>query len=307
MSRPHATMTAALMLLPCLLSPLATAQTVFERTEEVDFARPEAWAMQYFASVTLLTSLAPPRAIEPGAFDLGLELGWIPSLSEDQRRVGFNGSKVEDLNRSAVLPRPRVTVGLPWQLALDVAWIPPVEIEGVTSNLLAIGLERPVFLGERWAVGARLYGQTGTSRGDFTCTADNASHPPGSAENRFGCRAPSDDTAHLDYLGAAITGGYRLGGPADTRLHFGAYATHMDLEFQVDALTYDIHDRTRLVTDGWTWAAAAGVDFAVARPLRLAFEAFYSPLDVARDRTEPDATRNDGLFNLRAMVRYTWR
>lgn len=298
---------AAIAVAAALSANLTSAQTVVEQTQEVDFARPEAWAMKYFASVTLLTSFAPPRAIEPGAFDLGLELGWIPALSEDQRRVGFNGLKVEDLNRSPVLPRSRVTIGLPWQLALDLSWVPPVTVEGVKANLLALGLERPLYLGERWALGARIYGQTGTTKGDYTCTAENAGYPAGSANNRFGCQAPSDDTAHLDYAGAALTGGYRFGGGGDTALHFGVYATHMDLEFQVDALTFDIHDRTRQVTDGWTWAAVTGVDFRIARATRLAFEAFYSPLDVARDRAAPDTLENDGLLNLRAMFRHTWR
>ena len=81
-------------------------------TETIDFDRPEAWAMKWFASVTLFTSLGPPATREAGSVDLAFELDWIPTLSEDQRRVGFNGTKVEDINRLPVLPRPRVAVGL---------------------------------------------------------------------------------------------------------------------------------------------------------------------------------------------------
>ena len=76
----------------------------------------------------------------------------------------------------------------------------------------------------------------------------------------------------------------------------------MDLAFQVDALTYGVRDRTRLVTDGWTAAVFAGISFPLSSSLSLAAEAFYSPLDVVR----PPATdaETDGLFNVRTMISY---
>ena len=41
-------------------------------TETIDFDRPEAWAMKWFASVTLFTSLGPPAPREARAFSDGL-------------------------------------------------------------------------------------------------------------------------------------------------------------------------------------------------------------------------------------------
>ena len=83
---------------------------------------PEAWAMKYFNSVSLLTGLGPPRVREPWSFEIGLELDTIPRLDEDQRRVGFGGAKVEDLNRLPAFFRPRLTIGLPAKWSLDVAY-----------------------------------------------------------------------------------------------------------------------------------------------------------------------------------------
>lgn len=286
---------------------ISSAQTVIDVTETVDFDRPEAWAMKYFASATLLTTVAPPRSLTPGSVELGLELGWIPHLSEEERRVGFNGTKVEDLNRSPVLPRPRVTVGLPWRVALDLSWVPPVEIDGATSNLVAVGLERLLYDGERFLVGARLAGQIGEVEGDFTCPEAEASFSPGGPDNPFGCQEASSDTVHLDSLTAALNAGYRLGGLGDTTLVLGARATYMDLEFQVDALTFDIRDRTRLVTDGWTWSVTGGANWTLSGRTGLAVQAYYTPLDVARDPSRPDDVENDGLLNLRALLRWTWR
>lgn len=282
-----------------------SAQTVIDSHQEVDFDRPEAWAMKRSASLTFLTTLAPPRPLSAGSFELAVDLGWNPSLSEDKRRVGFNGTKVEDIDRLRVIPRVRATVGLGWDLSLDVAYTPPVEVEGIEPNLLTAALERPFFQGERWVVGARVYGQIGTVEGDITCPEDEAALPPGAPGNAFGCQEPSNDEVTLDYAGAALTGGYLLSERRNINLHFALMATSMDLEFQVDALLFDLRDRTLLVTDGWTYGALAGLSWQPSRRTRAGVEAFYTPLDVVRP--PGTSSRNDELFNVRAMFSYIIR
>jgi hypothetical protein len=272
--------------------------------QELDFDSPEAWAMEWTASLTLLTSLGPPRLREAGELELGLELDWIPTLSEDERRVGFNGTKVEDFNRLDILPRPRLAVGLGWATTLELAYLPPVTVEGLTPNLFSAAIERPVLRSGDWTLGLRAYGQVGTVEGDITCPADEAALPPGGPGNEFGCMEPSDDAVSLRYLGLALTAGWRIPGTSDSDLHFGVYATHMDLEFQVDAITFGFHDRSLLHAEGWTTAVTAGASFPVSSRIRLGLEAFYSPLDVVR----PPATapENDPLFNLRSMISYAF-
>src|SRR5664280_1223561 len=68
--------------------------------EHLDFDRPEAWALKYFSAVSTFTGFGPPVARKPGSVDFGLEGGWIPHLSNSQRRVGFDGTALEDLNKS---------------------------------------------------------------------------------------------------------------------------------------------------------------------------------------------------------------
>ena len=49
-------------------TPAAQAQGVIDVTEELDFDRPESWAMKYFASLSLLTGMGvPERMGERGA------------------------------------------------------------------------------------------------------------------------------------------------------------------------------------------------------------------------------------------------
>lgn len=299
---------AALALLLLTLAPcFASAQSLKvadDPAQQLDFDRTEAWAMEWTASLTLLTSLGPPRPREAGEVEISIEAGWIPSLSEDQRRVGFNGTKVEDFNRIDVLPRPRLAVGLGWATTLELAYLPPISIEGLTPNLFSAAVERPVARSGGWTFGLRAYGQAGTVGGDITCPEDEAALPPGEPGNEFGCMEPSDDEVTLNYLGLAATAGWTIPGTTDADLHFGVYATHMDLEFQVDAITFGFRDRSRLAADGWTTAVTAGASFPVSSRLRLAFETFYTPLDVIR----PPATTadNDPLFNVRSMLTYAF-
>src|SRR5205807_3004333 len=66
----------------------------------MSFDRPDAWGLKYFASASLLSGLQPPESPEGhrvGSVTLGLEAGWLPSLDAGQRRIGFNGTAVEDL------------------------------------------------------------------------------------------------------------------------------------------------------------------------------------------------------------------
>ncbi len=271
-------------------------------TEVLDFDRPEAWAMKRAASLMLFTSMGPPTSREAGSVELGLEAIWNPSLSAEDRRVGFDGNKVEDLNRLEVIPRPRVRIGVGWETTLELSYLPPVEIEGIEPNIFAMALERPIWQGCDWTLGARIYGQLGGVDGDITCPHGESDIPPGEAGNEFGCEGTSRDEITLNYVGGALVGGFALPEEIGGDLHFGVYATYMDLEFQVDAVTYGFQDRTKMVTDGWVYAFTAGYSRDISEDCRLALEAFYAPLDV--DRSADSNADADDLFNVRAMLSY---
>jgi hypothetical protein len=306
------TRTLAAALVVSAVSGTVAAQPVLEGIEEIDFDRPEAWAMKRSSSLTLLTGLGPARDRPTGTVEIALEVGWNPSLSEDERRVGFNGTKEEDLNRLDAIPRPRVIVGLGRKVSLDLSYVPPIEVEGLEPNLFSAAVERPVWRSGNWVLGVRAYGQIGTVKGDITCPADEAAISPGEPGNEFGCEEPSSDEVTLNYAGVGLTGGYWLGDTGGSAVHFGAFANFMDLEFQVDALTFGLRDRNLLVTDGWTYSVTGGFSFRLGSPTRLAFEAFYSPLDVDRPVFDEEGgfigidSGNDALLNLRALVSYTF-
>ena len=132
----------AVRLLPPILASLtAAAQPAIESTETVARSSPEGWAMRYFAGTTLMTSFGAASLLEPWRGAVALELGGIPSLSEEQQRVGFGGFKQEDLNKSPVFGRLRGTLGLPGGWVAELGYTPQVEIDGTKArDLVAIAL-----------------------------------------------------------------------------------------------------------------------------------------------------------------------
>lgn len=295
-----------LLLVPLLaltMSTAAEAQFVLDAVAELDFDAPESWAMKYVTSAALQTGLGVPKALEPGSFELGFEAAWLPSLSEEERRVGFNGTKVEDINRSSVFARPRALLGLPAKFSLELGWVPPVELDGVEPNLVSLALGRPLFETASWRFGLRLTALEGTVEGDITCSADEAAAGPDPTRNPFLCEAPSNDELDVSVLGLELSAAWRLGDSFEPYLAV-AY-NEMDLEFQIDARWAGIVDRTLQKTDGDTWYATLGAEYSGWQRGTLAVELFYTPLDVVRPPAT--ASQTDELFNARLLYRYAIR
>jgi hypothetical protein len=303
-SRLAARLTACAGIGIVLPSP-AAAQMVMNPTDHMSFDRPEAWALKYFTSATLLSGLETPRAARPGAISIGFEAGWLPPLSETQQLVGFNGTEPQDLNKAPVFLRPRVTLGLPAHLSAIVAAVPPVRTFGLKSKLLGLAIERPVYETPDWAVGLRVFGQVGTVQGSYTCPRSALAFEPGSPGNLDGCQAVSSDTASLRYAGGEASVAYRPDAPHTLSPHAAMGLAYMNVRFQVDALTFGMIDHTLLLSDGATIFGSGGISYNLTTRLALGVDAFYSPLSVRRGAGAP--VQNDGLLNVRTLVTYRLR
>lgn len=280
----------------------ARGQTTVNTTEHVAFDRPEAWALAYFTSTTLLSGLETPHPRPPGSFSIGLEVSWVPALSDAQRFVGFNGTKQEDLNKAPVVVRPRVTIGLPAKLSLIVAVVPPVGVFGVKPRLLTVALERPVVETPQVMVGVRGYGQLGSVEGAYTCPSSVLAFEPGSPGNLYGCEGESSDRATLRYVGAEGSIAFRADALKKLSPHAAVAVTYMDLGFQVNAPTFGYIDQTHLLTHGTTWTTSAGVSPRLSSRIGLSVDVSYTPLSVQRPTAQ--TASNEGLFNVRALFVY---
>lgn len=285
----------------------ATAGYNFNSNYHIGFDRPEAWGLKYFASSSLLSGLQPPDPPEGrhfGSVNVAFEVGWLPGLDAGQSQIGFNGKAPEDLNKAPIFARPVIRIGLPGEFAVVVAAPPPFSVFGVKSRLIAFGLERPLIHRGDWTLSWRGYGQVGSVKGSFTCPRSVLAFEPGSAQNPTECVGESADVATLRYVGSEFQFAYRIPTMPKVIPHLAAGGNFIDGAFQVHAPVEDGLDQTRMWTRGGTFSGTAGVSYLLTKHAAITVDAFYSPLWVQRG---PGAPRtNDGLFNVRALLSYSF-
>jgi hypothetical protein len=156
-----------------LLSARVThAQIVVHRDERLASDRPEAWAMNYVAASTFMTGSGATPTLAPWHWSIDAVLAHVPRLSEAQQRIGFNGTKVEDLNKTPVFGRARIMLGLPSGFVAEVGYTPPLQINGTKPrDLVAVAIGRRLSERGRFSVSARAFAQHGRVGGDITCPA----------------------------------------------------------------------------------------------------------------------------------------
>lgn len=289
--------TAISCLLMLALAGHADAQT---SAEHLTFDRPEAWALKYFTSATLLTGLNTPDEDQAGAIALAFEAGWLPTLSTAQQRVGFNGTELQDLNKAPVFFRPRLAVGLPHRVSIIAGLAPPIRAFDVTPRLFALGLQWAMYESENWQIGWRAHGQIGTVTAAITCPPSVLRFAPGSPNNTVGCDAESADVTTLRYGGLELQVARRMARRVAPHAAVGVNA--LDSAFQTNAHTFGEPDRTRMEAQGVTVSGSIGIGIALSDRLAFATDVFYSPLTVRRSTNGPRST--DSLLNARALVSY---
>ncbi len=287
------------------LAPRAFAQPVLDGREQLASERTEAWAMRWFAAALAPTGLGAARERPAGGVELGLELGSIPHLSDEERTVGFNGTKREELNRSPAYARVRAAVGLGAGFGLELGWAPPVEIDGARADLFSARLDRVLLHAGRFRLGAALLGSTGEIGGDITCDSETVAAGADSDRNPLGCEAVSDDEMRLDGWGLELAGAWAFAGAPGLEAHLAAAWLRLDAEFRVDARYGGLVDRSVLAYEGDQWSFAAGLAWCARERLRLSGELVYAPLDVVRDPFGRAPAENDPLVNLRLLA--AWR
>lgn len=263
-------------------------------------SRPEVWGMRYFTSVSLFTGFGHVVGGARGVV-VGVEGGSIPHLSLHRRTIGFYGTKEEDLNKSPAFGRLRVSVHAPGETRLSVGWVPPLELNGARPHLLALAVERPLAELPGSQLTARLMGQVGSVRGDFTCPARQAEAGSNPTLNPWGCLEASRDRHRQAYWGGQLTATSQPVGRS-VRLHLGVAAVRQLMAFQVNARYGDLWDRTRLEAEVTGFSALGGAGWSMGDAGTGAIQLFYSPMHVRRRPDEP--LRRDGLVNLRLLLTY---
>lgn len=278
--------------------PMAAAQDVFRENERLDPDRPEAWAMNYFTATSFMTAFGETPELAPGGVRLAVELGEIPHLDASQRQVGFNGTKAEDLNKSPVVGRLRAWIGLPHGFVAEVAYTPPVSIDGARpEDMVAAAIARRMVERKGFVLSARVFGQHGAVTGDVTCPAELAGVED-FERNPYGCQAASDDRLELNYYGVDATA---IWVRANWQWHATLGMARVEPEVQVDAYTFDYRDRSRLVTKDVLPYVALGVSRGLGQKWGIGMEVLHVPLHVRRE--EAASRESDPLTSVRLQLR----
>jgi len=142
-------------------------------------------------------------------------------------------------------------------------------------------------------------------KGAFTCPNSVLPFEPGSPGNPTECVGQSSDRASLRYAGSEFQFAYRIPSMPKVVPHVAVGGNFIDGVFHTHAPVEDGLDETRLWTRGGTFSGTAGVSYLVTKRAAVTVDAFYTSLWVQRS---PGAPRtNDGLFNVRALLSYTFR
>jgi len=238
----------------------------------------EARALGTMAVAVTFSPAGAPEVPAPWRVELGMELATVPEVdSADAVATTCRpGKDAENVNLLGVLPRPRVRIGLPWNLAFEGSWIPPVRVNEVKANLLGLALARPFAILEgRAVVSPRLHATLGRVRAPVTCPEDGLVDP---ASECFGGTL-SDDRWDPGQFGIDVALAWRGG---RLRPYLGAGWTRLAPTFQVDFTNSAGQlDDTKVKVTLDRAALFAGLTWDTGSRLTVSGEAYAVPSDAA--------------------------
>ena len=196
--------------------------------------------------------------------------------------------------------RARLVLGLPGDFVAELGYTPPLTLDGVQPlDLFAFSIGRRIFDDGRVSFSVRAFGQHGRAHGDITCPASLAGNAD-REQNPFGCQAPSDDHVRLNYYGVD---GISEWTARPWHAHASLGIARTEFAVQVDALTFDEHDRSYLVARGHLpfTTIGASLDLDPSWSVKSA-EVLYVPLRVQRELDGP--VENNPLTSVRLQLVY---
>lgn len=192
--------------------------------------------LAFYTAPIVFSMATAPEVMRPASIRIGAEGEYIPKPNPSIEQTGACFTqKSEHTSLSPVFGRPRITVGGPFGLAFEAAYLPPVTIARATPNLFSFGISQahhfaagPVSTGTTLML--RVHGTFGNVKGAITCPRSSLQQTSQSSPC-YGT-SPSKDTFHPDMFGAEIAAGF-VPGSGGISFYAGAGANRIDPHFQV--------------------------------------------------------------------------
>jgi hypothetical protein len=266
-----------------LITPFIHAQNGNVIQEHLGFDRPEAWAMKYFTAVSLMQGNGEPDTLNKGQFALGFDISNIPYLSKEERTVGFDGIKEENMNKAPFLARPVIHYGITNKLSVSGSYVPQIEVfDRLETHMASLFFNYDLLQKGRFQLTLKLGAQWSEAIGDFTC-AEEISGIMDFEINPYGCIEPSHDRFTSLTGTVDCTLFYRLTKKRAIDAFIDVAYTYADMEFRVDALWGGgFADLREQYASGGIWSFGLGLSFQLTPRLHGNVAVLHSPLDVRR-------------------------
>jgi hypothetical protein len=235
----------------------------------------------YSAPITFAPQVGPGFA--RGRIVFGADLTYIPKPDPALEQTGrCFMPKQESTQLSPVFPRPRLSIGLPLGMGLEIGYLPPVRVAGAKANLIsgALSIARPIVgVGPQSIVAAlRVHATRGYVNGAITCN-DDALQQTDPTAACYGSQK-SNDTFRPNMWGidGSIGRSFRDG---RLGLYAGGGYTWLAPRFRVGFDQLDgFQDRTRVEVDLHRAAAFGGATYRLAGIWSATAQVYSVPVDV---------------------------
>ena len=269
--------------------------------ERVDFTSPEGWAMSYMTAASLNLSDKFPEVLTLGQFNITAAISTIPELNEEQQRIGFGGFKSEDLNKSPVFGRGKITSGFYWDSIIELSWTPPLEIDGAKpEQMWGLAIAKQIYTNEVFNLGMRLYKFNGQATASVTCSEENVMQPLYSPGNISGCIGTSKDQIDMSHDGIEIL--FQRESSIGFKPWFSLASTRLKPSVQINAPLELIQEEAFIETSGRLMTLNLGLNYKLSDNWLLNLGTSYTPIDVQR----PEMTGgNDNFWNIKIGLTFS--
>jgi hypothetical protein len=215
---------------------LFTAQREATAQCRVSAGSNEGKLLAFYTAPIVFSMATAPEVLGPAAIRIGAEVEYIPKPDRVIEQTGqcFT-QKSEHTSLSPVFGRPRITVGGPFGLAFEAAYLPPVTIARARPNLFSFAVSHahhfalgPVSNGMTLML--RIHRSVGNVKGAITCPRSQLQQTTPSSPC-YGT-SPSKDTFHPDMFGGEVAAGFAPG-VRGISFYGGAGVNRIDPHFQV--------------------------------------------------------------------------
>jgi hypothetical protein len=155
----------------------AAPRLVQAQCTNLPLTSPEAKLFGFYAVPLAFSTSVQPDQLRPWQFRVSLELTPMPAADPTTRTSAcHSANKGESTNLASIFPRPRVAMGLPYNLEVEASYVPPLQVKNAKANLLGLALawtrRVAIVAGASVIAQARVHTLIGSVEGPITCGAD---------------------------------------------------------------------------------------------------------------------------------------